>query len=78
MSYTQDERAGTGGQEEPVTADGTIQVEDLIFFLFLLLFIFFQLTINIQGLVSTLPLKMEFLSLDSCYKIKSLFIQLHE
>lgn len=44
----------------------------------LLPFFFFQFTINIQGLVCTLPLEMEFLSLDSCYKIKSLFIQLHE
>ena len=51
--------------------------KNLLIFSFLLFF-FFQFTINIQSSVSTLPLEMEFLSLDSRYKIKSLFIQLHE
>ena len=61
------------------SAQGTAQTEDLTYFsLSFFFFLFFHFTINIQSSVSTLPLEMEFLSLDSCYKIKSLFIQLHE
>ena len=65
------------GLEDPTHAQATTKAEDLTYFFFASFF-FFQFTINIQGLVCTLPLEMEFLSLDSCYKIKSLFIQLHE
>lgn len=72
------QKFGGGGREVYKCSRHSPSRRPYIFFPFLLLFPFFHFTINIQSSVSTLPLEMEFLSLDSCYKIKSLFIQLHE